>query len=194
MRAELKNLRESINTTIIYVTHDYHEALALGERMAILHEGKIQQIGKPNDVFHNPENIICAESFGDPSINLIEGQIVSDKGDLSVQINEFKLQLPKSFVPKLHMQKNDEVVVGIRPSHIVPNKAKLDKNINIQARVYVQEIIGDEEIITTKLGNNLIKTLTKPGIPFDLDETIYLSWNSESMHLFSKETGINLMN
>jgi len=193
MRAELKNLKESIKATFIYVTHDYNEALALGERIAILDEGKIQQIGTPHEVFHYPANTIIAESFGDPPINFLEGHLVGENGDLHVQIEEYKIPVPAMFKQKLLMGKNGEIMIGIRPHNVRIHKLKPDNNFYIPAKVYIQEILGDDGILTTNIREKLFMILTKPNISFELDETIYLTWNPESMLLFSKETKINLV-
>jgi ABC-type sugar transport system ATPase subunit len=193
MRAELKNLRESIRTTFIYVTHDYTEALALGDRIAILHEGKIQQIDTPHEVFHHPANTIIAESFGDPPINFLEGQLVGENGDLHIQVEEYKIPVPETFKQKLLLGNNGKIMIGIRPHNIVLHKVKPEKKFYIPAKVYIQEILGDDCVLTANIGEKLLMILTKPDIAFELDEAIYLTWTPELMHVFSKETGMNLL-
>jgi len=193
MRTELKNLRESINTTIIYVTHDFNEALALGERIAVLDKGKIQQIDTPHEVFYNPANRLCAESFGDPPINFIDGKFIGENGDLYIQINEFKVPVPDIYKYELIEGKYKEVLIGVRPSNIMVNKSNPKKNLYLPARVYTHEIIGEDGILTTTFGEEWLTVLTKPDISFELEEMVYLSWSPESMYVFSKNTGINLL-
>ena len=79
MRTEIKAMRESFGTTIVYVTHDYSEALALGDRIAILHQGRIEQVGTPSQVFRRPVNRLVAESLGDPPMNFLAGTIALDQ-------------------------------------------------------------------------------------------------------------------
>jgi multiple sugar transport system ATP-binding protein len=190
MRKELKNMRESFGTTILYVTHDYNEAMALGDRIAILHKGKIQQIGTPEDIYYHPANIIVAQSLGEPLMNLLNGE-------LSLQKEMFVLRTKNLIVPldfvigqNLKSYIGKSVTLGIRPNHIEINK---DKSINsIPATVFVQEFLGDDSIISVKIEDEMFMILSIPEKRYTIDESVFLSWNRENTHLFLSETGESL--
>jgi ABC-type sugar transport system ATPase subunit len=93
----------------------------------------------------------------------------------------------------LRIRKSDKVVIGIRPYNIIPYKEKPDSTFYIPAKVYIQEIVGDDSILSATIGEKMLMILVKPDSTFKLEETIYLTWDPESMHLFSKETGTNLI-
>ncbi|MCK4966805.1 ABC transporter ATP-binding protein [bacterium] len=194
MRSELKNLKDSIDATIIYVTHDYNEALALGDRIAILHRGVIQQIGTPHEVYHNPVNRIVAESFGDPPINLFEGQLVKTDGGIY-----FKKNIETSLIPtalehrdRLVPHIGKKVYAGIRSQYVIPVKEK-PEDFYIPGKVFVHEILGDDGILTVSVGEDLFMISTEPNIKYSLDEDIFLTWDVNRTHYFLKDTEENIL-
>ena len=194
MRSELKNLKDSIDATIIYVTHDYNEALSLGDRIAILHQGVIQQTGSPHEVYHNPVNRIVAESFGDPPINLFEGQLVKTGGEIY-----FKKDSETGFIPaalehrdRLAPYIGKKVYAGIRSQYIIPMKEK-PEDFYIPGKIFVHEILGDDGILTVSAGDDLFMILTEPDIKYSLGEEIFLTWDVNRMHYFLKDTEENIL-
>jgi multiple sugar transport system ATP-binding protein len=192
MRKELKSMRMSFGTTILYVTHDYNEAMALGDRIAILHKGKIQQIGTPDDIYFHPANIIIAQSLGDPPMNFLSGELM-------FQEEQFVLRTKNLFIPldfvrrqnlKSHIDKS--VTLGIRPNHIEINPNKSLNSFRLPATVFVQEFLGDDSIISVKVEDAMFMILTTPEEKYTIDENVFLSWNREHAHLFLSETGESL--
>ena len=192
MRKELKGMRKSFDTTILYVTHDYNEAMALGDRIAILHKGKIQQIGKPEDIYYRPANIVIAQSLGDPPMNLLNGK-------LSVHEEHFVLITKNLSIPLDLLRKQDfkshigkGVTLGIRPNHIRLGRDKSADSFQIPAPVFVQEFLGDDSITSVKVEDTMFMILSAPEQRYAIDENVFLSWNREHTHLFLSETGESL--
>lgn len=195
MRSELKNLQDSINSTIIYVTHDYNEALALGDRIAVLNRGTIQQIGTPVEIYYKPSNRFVAESLGDPPVNILEGKLNDINGKLYLEglQHEFIIPIPIAIGDKLKSLKGKNILAGIRPQQVSVSKIP-EKEFNLKGKVFVHEILGDEGILTALIGNTFFAVLTDPDRTFTLDETVYLTWDAMVMNYFSSETGENLLN
>ncbi|MBN1973352.1 MAG: ABC transporter ATP-binding protein [Sedimentisphaerales bacterium] len=192
MRKELKSMRKSFGTTILYVTHDYNEAMALGDRIAILHKGKIQQIDTPDDIYYHPGNIVIAQSLGDPPMNFLSGE-------LSFLEERFSLRTKNLFIPLDFVRRQDlkshigkSVTLGIRPNHIQINTDKSVNSFQIPATVFVQEYLGDDSIISVKIEDAMFMILSTPEKRYAIDENVFLSLNQEHTHLFLSETGESL--
>jgi len=187
MRTELKNMRESFGTTILYVTHDYSEALALGDRIAILHEGRIQQVGTPSQVFHQPQNRLIAGALGDPPMNFLSGTLCSQADRLVIKTDHGDIPVGMPLKPT----DNRSVCLGIRPQHIELTRKKPARGFSISTKVFVQELLGDDSIISVALGKILFMILSETEQTYAPDETVYISWQPKHMHLFN-ESGKNL--
>jgi multiple sugar transport system ATP-binding protein len=194
MRAELKNFCETINTTILYVTHDYNEALALGDRIAILDRGKIMQVGTPEDIYHRPLHRLVAESAGDPSMNFLECELREPAGALMISggDNGFSIPLSEEIGERLKERSIREVVLGVRPRDVEVSRSGGDDYL-ISGKVFVQETLGDEDLLEVSIGEELFTVLTETAETFTLDETVYLNWDMKAAHLFNKETGVSLL-
>ena len=194
MRGELKHLKESINTTIIYVTHDYSEAMSLGDRMAVINNGIIQQVGTPDEVYNAPANRFVAESLGDPQMNFLSGEIVDSHDAVRFKCVDYECSVPinSEMKQKLKSYTGKTVTVGIRPYHIAPS-GKQTGDWHICGTVFDHEILGDEGILSVSYGENMLMILTEPEMLFSAEETVFLTWEPEAMYFFSPETGINLL-
>ena len=194
MRSELKKLQDSVNTTIIYVTHDYNEALALADRIAVLDRGKIQQIGTPDEVYYSPANTFVAESFGDPPINFLEGILTDINGTIHFNTDDGKtvIPAPPGTAEKLKQWKGEQITLGVRPQYIIPSRIP-EGEFHVEGKVFIQEILGDDSNLSVTVGDSLFMAQTKPDISYALDETVYLTWDNSLANYFSHDTGINLL-
>jgi len=120
MRRELKKLKESLGTSVIFVTHDYMEALSLADRIAVLNNGRIVQVGTPEEVYFSPENTIVASLFGQPRINLVEGRILvqGERIVFSSEDGALVFPVPLRLKSRLESQKPERVAAGIRPTSV----------------------------------------------------------------------------
>ena len=191
MRAELSKLHESLETTIVYVTHDQIEAMTLANRIVIMNEGRIMQEGTPLGIYENPKNVFVAGFIGSPSMNLLETKVIEENGRLSVDGGSFRLAIPGNLQMRYRARVNDEVVFGIRPEHI--NDRSFATNFpgrdELKAMVDVIEPVGSEVILIVTVGNRQLTAKIDPHTRASLHQPIELSVDMNNMHLFDKETG-----
>ncbi len=196
MRAEIIKLRERIDTTFIYVTHDQTEAMTLGDRIVIMKDGFIQQIGTPQEVFNHPTNLFVAGFIGTPQMNFFDAKLVNEGGKYAVEIGGMTVELSEEKQKKLAANKvaAQDITLGVRPEHIA-----LDKN-GIAAKIEVSEMMGSAvHLHATMAGGKevvlVVQTMDMSGhelTSFNLGATIRFSFNGNVAHVFSKETNRNL--
>ena len=143
MRAEIIKLRQKINTTFIYVTHDQTEAMTLGDRIVIMKDGFIQQIGTPQEVFDHPANLFVAGFIGMPQMNFFDAKLLCEGGRYSVSVGGCKVELSGEKQKNLSAHKipSQEITLGVRPSHMVLVK---EPGNTLSATVEVAEMMGSE--------------------------------------------------
>jgi multiple sugar transport system ATP-binding protein len=191
MRTEIKAMRESIGTTIVYVTHDYSEALALGDRIAILHRGHVEQVGTPSQVFRRPVNRLVAESLGDPSMNFLKGTLTLDQNRSAFATGDWRIPLPDS--PRLRTYAGKQASLGLRPQHLRLERVQPNTPFSLPSKLFVQELLGDHAVASVAIGEQLFTVLCKADQAFSLDEFLYLAWVPEHMYLFLEDTGETLL-
>ena len=193
MRAELIKLREKIDTTFVYVTHDQVEAMTLGDRIVIMRDGFIQQIGTPQEVFNHPANLFVAGFIGTPQMNFFDA-VLTKKGDkyvATVQGKDFELPADKQEALKKMDNVPTDIVAGIRPVHVHLSQDGID------ATVDVSELMGSElHLHVNSNGKDVV--IVVPTTDIDLDavhgshKPVKYSFKPELMHFFDKETEKNL--
>lgn len=186
MRAELKSLGELQHTTSLYVTHDYLEALALGDRIAVLREGKLAQVGAREDLWHRPVDLFVAQAFGQPRINLLHG-VLKYEGDAAHFVTEDGVaRVPLGMVP---LTAGTPVVLGIRPRDLVLGERR--EMTGIQGRVYVVEPLGRQREVTLQVGEQRIAVVT-PNEDVAVDSLATVSAPHRSLMLFEQATGLRV--
>ena len=143
MRAEIIKLRQKIDTTFMYVTHDQTEAMTLGDRIVIMKDGFIQQIGTPQEVFDHPANLFVAGFIGTPQMNFFDAKLVKDGSKYSVELGAMKVALSDAKQKALAAKNvsSQDITLGVRPSHVVLSS---DAANSIEATVDVSEMMGSE--------------------------------------------------
>ena len=200
MRAEIIKLRKKINTTFIYVTHDQTEAMTLGDRIVIMRDGFIQQIGTPQEVFDHPSNLFVAGFIGSPQMNFFDAKLDKDANGYFATVYGTRINLPadKQAILKANNTPVQDIVLGIRPDHIV--LADANSAHSIAATVDVTELMGSTIHMHVNIdGKDAIVIL--PTIDLDSDKhnsftygaKIDLSFGGNVVHLFSKETETSLL-
>jgi len=190
MRAELKKLQKEIGVTTIYVTHDQVEAMTMGDRVAILNEGLLQQIGSPNQVYFKPSNLFVAGFIGSPPTNFFDCTL-KDGGILDS--GEFQYVLSKKLAKAVGDTASTTLVLGIRPQDIlVYRDVKGEKNL-IEAQVDVVEPLGETTILNLRVGGYLVKAVVSPDFKVEVGDRVQVVFPQEKLHLFDKKTGTTLM-
>jgi len=191
MRAEIIKLRERINTTFIYVTHDQTEAMTLGDRIVIMRDGYIQQIGTPQEVFDHPANLFVAGFIGMPVMNMFDAKLIREGDKYFAQLADYKVEL--SAEKEARLLKNNvqtqDVILGVRPEHT----DLADKGVT--AKVDVSEMMGSSvHLHVSAEGRDVIiivPTIDMKG-NFSIGDTLHFAFQGNVVHVFSKETEKNL--
>ena len=195
MRAEIIKLRQKIDATFIYVTHDQTEAMTLGDRIVIMKDGVVQQVGTPTEVYDSPANIFVAGFIGVPQMNFYDGKLLREGNKYSVKVEDAVIELPKEKQEKL-LSKNAEsqdIVVGVRPEHI---SLEGDKNKMIHGRVDVSELMGSSiHVHITALNKDgiiVVPTIDARGKKFEIGTPIDFTFTGDVVNIFDKNTGVNI--
>lgn len=189
MRTELKAMQTQLDTTTIYVTHDYMEALSLGDRIAIINEGKIEQIGTGDEVYYTPKNLFVAKLVGEPEINTFKGELaeVNQKVKMKVlnQMHLFDLELDVEQALKNHHSQH--VIVGIRGLNVSYSFVKKEET-QVEGTVYSFEPIGNKTILIVKIGDELIRTIAPNDLKVDIDQKIFIEFDFKNAMFFDMDT------
>lgn len=195
MRQEFKALESVIRATTIYVTHDYLEAMSLGDRLVVLNKGQIQQIGKPHEVFANPVNTFVARILGHPQINLISAQVQSVGGQ--TQLASLDGAICVNVSGEMHQALNagsyKNVLMGIRPLHMHAVNGAATGHDMCQGSVYVYERLGTKGVLTAAVGQQRLDILTPIEHDFQIDEKVDIAIESENIIVFDAKTEKNIL-
>lgn len=192
MRTELKEMQANLGSTCIYVTHDFMEAMALGDRIAIINEGKIVQIGTGDEIYYMPCNEFTAQLMGEPQINIIDAKITGTDSDYKATINvngqDVTVDLPKddgvySKIKELGLDRAD---LGLRPQNV---KYSFEpKDGYFKTTVYSYESIGNKSVIVAECGDNQLRMIAPNGLNVAIDSDIYVRFEMDHAIVFDYET------
>ena len=191
MRAEIIKLRQRINTTFIYVTHDQTEAMTLGDRIVIMKDGFIQQIGTPQEVFDHPANLFVAGFIGTPQMNLFDAQLVKNGEKYAVVMEGVTVELSDEKQERLraHNVQPQDITLGVRPDHLMlcadAIKGKVDVSELMGSSVHLHVTAGGRDVI-------VIVPTNGAATHFPMGSEVNLIFGGNVAHVFSKETGKNL--
>ncbi len=201
MRAEIILLRKQLDTTFIYVTHDQTEAMTLGDRIVIMKDGFIQQIGTPEEVFEQPSNLFVAEFIGAPKMNIMPAELLIENGRYYVSVLGAKIEVDGINGQKLQ-ERNvpaGNVMLGVRPEHIVLEDTSAENTIDCS--VLVNEMMGSELHlhVSTPDGSKLIARTPTVNLTHEAraelrtDHPVHLTFSGKVMYFFDPETEKNLL-
>lgn len=191
MRAEIIKLRNRIDATFIYVTHDQTEAMTLGDRIVIMKDGSVQQIGTPQEVFNHPANLFVAGFIGMPVMNFFDAQLEKEDGKYYVKLGKYTVELDadkQKRLKKLDIQ-SQPVTLGVRPEHTeVGSKG-------VEATVEVSEMMGSSIHLHANADGHdviMIVPINNDRNIYAMGDKIHFTFSGSVAHVFSKETGKNL--
>ena len=183
-RAQIVKLQRQLGTTTIYVTHDQTEAMTMGDRIAVMNAGQIQQLATPLDLYNYPANRFVAEFIGSPPMNFLPVQV---KSPLDLSHPQFRLTLPDRWASTLQSYEGDTVLLGIRPEHLSVNVAASN---NLLVQVELVEALGNETFLAVSLAGEMLQARVEPDRSVRLGEELWLAIALEKIHLFNFETGL----
>ena len=191
MRAEIIKLREKIDTTFIYVTHDQVEAMTLGDRIVIMRDGYIQQIGTPQEVFNHPDNVFVAGFIGTPQMNLFDARLIKQNGKYAVTLDGITVELAEDKQARLAAKDvaEQDVVLGVRPDHIMLCAD------GVKGKVDVSELMGSSvHLHISANGHDVVVIVPTNGnaAHFPMGSEVNMIFGGNVAHVFSKETEKNL--
>ena len=187
MRAELKRLLQEIKTTTIYVTHDQIEALSMGDRIAVMKNGQIQQYDKPDTVYDLPANRFVGGFIGTPPMNFMQGQVQRENGHVNVRVGDFNLKPSDPMQPVLKSYDGKPILMGIRAENM-ETLAKPAKDA-LQVEVLVVEPLGSQNLLTVKIGDDLVKVSTHPTFRVTPGMDVWLRFPGEKIRWVDGESG-----
>ncbi|MCY4513565.1 MAG: sn-glycerol-3-phosphate ABC transporter ATP-binding protein UgpC [Candidatus Tectomicrobia bacterium] len=189
MRAELIKLHERLDATMIYVTHDQVEAMTMGDRIVVMRNGFIQQVGSPMEVYNQPQNQFVAGFIGSPPMNFLEGVLVQDNGAVQVDVKGSRLTVPADRAKEVEGYVNQPVIFGIRPEDVVP-AGSVDGLFSepLSATVEVLEPLGAEIILEMSCKGENFTARMEPTLQARMHDEIEVSFNMERAHLFDAKT------
>ena len=186
MRAEIIKLRQKINTTFIYVTHDQTEAMTLGDRIVIMKDGFIQQIGTPQEVFDHPANLFVAGFIGVPQMNFFDAKLVKAGGKYAVSVGDMTVELSEDKQKNLAAKNvaEQDITLGVRPNHIVLGDAAKC----IKAKVDVSEMMGSEVHLHANANGKdvviIVPTMDLDNAQFGYGAEIHFTFGGNVCHVF----------
>ncbi|MGF1688476.1 sn-glycerol-3-phosphate ABC transporter ATP-binding protein UgpC [Photobacterium japonica] len=196
MRMRITRLHQQLKSsgnpaTMIYVTHDQVEAMTMGDRVCILNKGAVMQVDTPLNVYHNPKNKFVAEFIGSPAMNMLEGDVASEQGEVIVRVGEYTLTLPASRSTRAAMWEGRHVFVGIRPEHL--QLAQADQPNTLPAVITAVEELGSEVYLhATTMGTEVICKLAGAETIPAVGEACHFGLNMDKCHLFDETTEHNI--
>ena len=191
MRAEIIKLRQRIDTTFIYVTHDQTEAMTLGDRIVIMRDGYIQQIGTPQEVFNHPANLFVAGFIGMPVMNFFDAELIREGSQYFVEVGGYRQELAPEKEERLlnNNVQSQPITLGVRPEHTDVS------DTGVAARVDVAEMMGSSVHLHVNAEGRdviiIVPTIDMKG-NYEMGDTVHFSFAGKVAHVFSKETDRNL--
>ncbi|MBD2022417.1 ABC transporter ATP-binding protein, partial [Leptolyngbya sp. FACHB-36] len=190
-RSQIVKLQRQLGTTTIYVTHDQTEAMTMGDRIAVMNAGQIQQIASPLELYSRPVNRFVAEFIGSPPMNFLPVQF---KAPLLITHPQFRLTLPESWAAPLQPYDGQTLTLGIRPEHL---SVSLPATKNLPVQVELVEALGSETYLSVRLmeatNTPTLQARIEPDRPVRLGEQLWLSIVPDKIHLFDSQTGVAIV-
>ena len=194
MRAELNKLHRRLETTMIYVTHDQVEAMTLGDRIAVMKDGSLQQVAPPLEIYDRPANQFVAGFIGTPPMNFVDGTLVAQDGHLCFDEGSALLRLPERFGPVLGKRVGQKAVLGIRPEIVAarPNAAASPEQNTLRVKINVVEPLGDEMLLYLATPKHDLIAKMDAHQKAEVGQEMTIAIEVARSHVFDPATGANL--
>jgi multiple sugar transport system ATP-binding protein len=188
MRVELKKLHLRLGTTAIYVTHDQVEAMTLGDRVVVMKDGVVQQVGEPLELYNQPANKFVAGFIGSPAMNFAAVTVTEADGSLIAENSGLRIKLPDEIAPRLRGHIGREVILGVRPEDLtVASSADLDQPC-FDAVIEVVEQLGSEILLDMKVGESIMVASVEPTARVRVADKLRVAMRRSRLHVFDAQT------
>jgi multiple sugar transport system ATP-binding protein len=189
IRTEIKRFHVELGNTILYVTHDQLEAMALGDKIAVMNLGILQQLGTPDELYDKPANLFVAGFIGEPPMNFVDSRIVRENDQLYAQSPCFRFALSPDQVNRLQGNAIDETIVGIRPGDFALGEIEGADFVSVSGNVYAVEPVGDITVVYLESSEQRLLLTILGTIDLRENEDLVASFPRDHVHIFDKETG-----
>lgn len=194
MRAEIIKIHNSLGATTIYVTHDQTEAMTMADRIVVMKQGVVQQVGSPKNIYDHPENLFVAGFIGAPTMNFLRGKII--EGNFRTK-DGGNIEIPEGHYSRLKElgYEGKDVVLGIRPENISNDPLVLEtySHAKITSKVIVAELLGSEYIVHTDLNGENVKAIVHSRQNIKMGDTITFALDMNRAHYFDSETELSIL-
>jgi multiple sugar transport system ATP-binding protein len=190
MRTEIKRVHQKVKTTTVYVTHDQVEAMTLADRVVVMNHGRIEQVGAPQELYHNPKTRFVAGFIGSPAMNFIPCRLEQNGAGLKVRVSDtITLPVPESRAPRYRAFAGRDLVLGLRPEHLTePRRTERAEATEFAITVDVVEPLGMETMVFFTVNGQEVCARVDPAAARGPGEQMRLAANVEHMHLFDPAT------
>jgi multiple sugar transport system ATP-binding protein len=191
MRAEIKRLHLSRGSTSVYVTHDQIEAMSLADRIVIMHDGVLQQIGAPDEVYLKPANLFVAQFVGSPVMNVADVAVNGAGGDAAIRIGNAPtgFHFPAGTIRHLKDVRQD-ITLGIRPEAVLLSHKKAAGHIEVETTNI--EPLGSHDIVDIRIGNAVLRARTESGFVAGEGQKVWVSLDPAQAHFFDRASGLRI--
>jgi len=192
MRLEIKKMHQRIQTTVIFVTHDQVEAMTLADRIVVMNNGKIEQVGTPQELYDNPQTLFVAGFIGSPAMNFTTVKVVEHNDVLSIQLgNEMSLALPKERSERYLKYLGSTLTFGIRPEHVTEKRSHTNSTqLDFDATVQAAEPMGMDTLVYMDLDGIEMNARTEPRAVLEVGKSMSFTIDMGHMHLLDPKTGL----
>lgn len=193
IRSELKRLQKDLGITAIYVTHDQSEAMAMADKIVVIHKGVVQQVADPDTIYNKPRNVFVASFIGNPPANLLRVRVAHGNfpclqlpGDLEYCVKDSAVSA------KLSALSTEEVILAFRPEHALISENPVPEYVSMEAEVYTVEPLGRENIVTLVAGADTVKVIVPPVVKPRPGSKVYINVEWNKVLLFDPATEVNI--
>jgi multiple sugar transport system ATP-binding protein len=188
MRAELVRLHRELAGTIIYVTHDQVEAMTMGQRLAVIDGGELQQVGTPQEVYDQPHNLFVASFLGSPSMNLLDGRAARENGTVGIRTAAAFITLPASLARAVEASGSHEFIVGLRPEALALAENDEGNAAVLEGTVDLVEALGNEQHVLVALQEGTVTVRTPSISGLQVGSRVRLGAQARGLHIFDAVT------
>jgi multiple sugar transport system ATP-binding protein len=192
MRAEIKRLHLKQGSTTIYVTHDQIEAMSLADRIVVMHEGMLQQVGTPTEVYAQPTNTFVARFVGSPVMNIVDASVSETGGNARVSVNGAAegFAFPQALLSKLNGAAGNGIQLGVRPEGVLVEREAKDGYLPVEAHII--EPLGAFDIVDLQVGKEMLRARTRSGYVKAAGDRVFARVDPGQAHFFDKASGNSL--
>jgi multiple sugar transport system ATP-binding protein len=188
MRVELKKLHQRLGTTAVYVTHDQVEAMTLGDRVVVMKDGSVQQVGEPLELYNRPANRFVAGFIGSPAMNFASVTMVPGSSGLKASNGGLQIEVPAAQAERLRGHVGRQLTLGIRPEDLRVANSTDAAGLTFSSRIEVVEQLGSEILLDVRVGDDTMVAAVDPTVRVKPDDELRLAVNPDRLHFFDAQT------